>query len=317
MKKTIHRLTFWLSMALVWGCDSSDSHTASQVPFSLEVADDVFTTEVNEPILLDLLTNDDISHQATVSITEAGRYGQIEAMPHSTQFQYHPSKNFSGYDTLGYEVASVHQVRQAKIYVTIRDSDRRYAIQASDDQASIKPHQPHTIAIGENDQHWELDTEIRITHQPKHGIISVNHQAQTLTYYPHLGRMNIYDTVSYQVYSSPLNHDEAQAIIHIDDDCQAYYLCIDDTIALGSNPSGSYLIHNFLYNDMKCEEDEYDLSSCQIMQYPTHGKLEYNPATYRFNYQAGNNRPYKDVFTYKICNMLGTCASADVVIYAD
>ena len=313
MKRKLPLVLLWISLVMAYGCDITEPNVPPEPSFVLEIANDNYMTTVNEPLMLDLLTNDKISHKAEVSIVRQGAHGLLQVMPGVSGFQYSPGKNFSGYDTMQYEVICQGKNAMGTVYVTIEDTNHSYGIDAKDDEAEALPHRSQEINVGDNDIRWELEAEIQIVQSPTHGEVTFDHANQILTYTPHDGVMGVYDTIVYRVYSSPTNYSDAQVIIHIKWDCEAYFKAmVDEVPVFGTDYTFS---REYLFsNDFACDDD-MDIDSFRLVSTTTkNGSSITLGNSYPYiRYKTSQDPPYTDEFSYEICNASGDVCSTGIV----
>ncbi len=90
---------------------------------SISLANDAYEGPKNEPLHLDVLTNDELSGRVTVELSNPEK-GTISIGNGSSVFTYTPANNFVGVDVFSYEVCSNSgECKSAQISVNIVDTE--------------------------------------------------------------------------------------------------------------------------------------------------------------------------------------------------
>jgi outer membrane protein OmpA-like peptidoglycan-associated protein len=144
------------------------------------IADDSVTTNINQPVTIDVLTNDNDPDGDNLSVTAITQPANGSATISGGQIVYTPNDDFTGTDTLDYTIDDGNNnQRTARVTIIINDTSTagtsNTAPTAQDDQQSASGNSI-TIDVLRNDMDADGDTlSITTVDNPSHGSTNIVH----------------------------------------------------------------------------------------------------------------------------------------------
>ncbi|VEP12678.1 conserved hypothetical protein [Hyella patelloides LEGE 07179] len=179
--------------------DEDEGGVTNQSPIA---NDDIAITEVNTPITIDVLDNDNDPENDLLNInsfeTTSTEGGSISLDDRGTpsnlsddRLIYNPPDNFSGNDSFSYTIADEQGAisTAATVSITLNDGSGGSNLPpiASDDTATTEANVPITVDIlgNDNDTDGSLDfSNLNIINNPSNGNVNISTVTETVTYTP-------------------------------------------------------------------------------------------------------------------------------------
>ncbi len=272
--------------------------TVTVIDDEVKAADDAETTDVDQPVTIDVLSNDDADATLTGVLTQPVN-GSVAIV--NGQIVYTPNAGFEGNDTFTYEVTDPQgNTTTATVTVTVQGD-----VKAANDAETTDVDQPVTIDVLSND---DADATLTgVLTQPANGSVSiVNGQ---IVYTPDAGFVGV-DTFTYQVTDPNGNLATTTVTVTINDvnkpptanDDAVSTMCSAITIAVLGNdtdPDGDSL--------SVVSVDANSLMYGTVMQ--SGNQIIYTPSN-----TCGKGNTGVDNFSYTISDGNGNTDSANVEV---
>ena len=275
---------------------------------------DYITTQEDQNVKIDIISNDfDIDNpidSTSVNIFRSPEHGQVSFDPVTHLIIYNPEINYSGTDSLIYEISDVSgATTQGSVYITIQPVPDPPSPQDDMIEATEETEVIFNVLLNDVDVENDIDScSLEIITPPEHGT------AKTLPY-PDCGKISYLpdddyvgtDKFTYQI--NDTTNLTGQAVVNItiintpdapvanDDN---YTIAEDSTIEM-----------NVLLNDVD-PDNNIDSSRISIVEYPQNGSVEIS--NNRIVYVPATNYFGDDVFRYQVCDSTNLCDSAYVYI---
>lgn len=278
-------------------------------PIYPPVANDInIKTKQDVAVIVDVLTSvsdqDNNIDNATLAVSKQPTNGKAEVI--NGKITYTPNPGYTGGDTFEYKICDKDkQCDTAVVNVTI---DKPVVISPTpvNDEVSTDYQKPVTIPVLNND----LDNgkplvanTLKITANPAKGTVTINDKAEVI-YTPNAGQAGS-DTFEYQICNTDGNCGKAAVKVNIGSPLPD---AIDDTANVDASKNVTITV---IAND-KFPQAPVDNLTFEITKLPTSGTavVSGDNIVYTPNVDASGT----DTLTYKICNNLGGCDTANVVI---
>ena len=268
---------------------------------------DAATTKKNTPVTVNVLANDTLNGNVTVTINKNPKNGT--AVVANNQIVYTPNNNFCGAnDTLLYNICNPNGCDSALVVVTVTCETPlptpKKPVAVND---SYTTKQGVTIGFkpASNDNVNGTLAGINIVSPPKHGSIGFN-GIDSLIYKPDSGYCGKTDTLRYRITNTDLLSDTAFIFITVTCDSvlpQLKPIAKRDVATTKKNTSVNI---NVLANDTPNGNVTVTVSTN-----PKNGTTFVNNS--QVSYTPANNFCGNDTLRYNICNAVG-CDSATVII---
>ena len=272
------------------------------------VVDDPTMTDEDMPVTIDVTDNDsDVDGNidpTTVTVISGPSNGTVTVDPVTGEITYIPDPDFSGMDTLVYEVCDDGSplpvaCSQATIIITVDPvEDPPVAV---DDVTTTDEDTPVAIDIvgNDNDPDGNLDpTSVVITDQPDNGTITVDPLTGEVTYTPD-PEFNGTDSFEYSICDSgmPSTCDTALVTITIDS-VNDPPIAIDDAETTDEDVP---TVIDVLNNDSD-SDGTLDPGSVAVVNGPSNGTISIDPTTGEITYTPDPNFNGTDTFEYVVCD---------------
>jgi hypothetical protein len=178
--KSLFLLSTLGAASIFTACDKEDE-TSPLRASQLIANNDNYTTLKNQALQFNVLTNDSIGNNATVTITQAG-IGTVQAGSIPGAFTYQPQNNFIGIDSFSYEACVGVNCATAKVFIEVKEPVAPCSLKAVVDTIAYygnKPLNTVTLDILKNDELCGgTDVTPTITVHPGLGqaVINANNQ---------------------------------------------------------------------------------------------------------------------------------------------
>ena len=272
----------------------------------------------NFNVLLNDIDPDGVLVPSSVSIVSGPSNGTASVDPILGLVSYKPDPNFSGVDTLEYQVCdngvpAPVLCDQAYVIITVSPSDDPPV--AVDDAATGPEDQPLVVDVVANDidPDGNLDpTSVTIISGPSNGSVTVHPITGEVTYTPNPNFVGN-DTLTYEICdtSVPPFCDQAMVVLTLTDQNDPP-LAVDDPVVTDEDMP---ITVDVLSNDLD-PDGNLDPSSVTISDPPTNGTTSIDPVTGEITYTPAPNFNGLDTLSYQVCDA-GTpslCDEAEVII---
>jgi len=295
-------------------CDPSGACDTAVVTVDVNAPPDaVFdsvATDPGTPVTIDVLANDTdpdgFLDPTTVVVVLAPNDGTTSVNPVTGQVTYIPDPGFFGTDTFSYEVCDDDGLCDtAMVAVTVPAPPV-----ARDDSASTDEETSVVIDVTANDTDPDgtIDpTSVSISSPPTGGTVSVDPVTGEVTYTPDPG-FSGNDSFVYEVCDDDGYCDEATVTI----DVNGVPAVADDADQTTENTP---VVIDVLANDT--DTDGIDPTSVSIASPPANGSVSIDPVTGDITYTPDPGFMGLDAFMYEVCDLLGLCNTAAVVVLVD
>ncbi|WP_282051008.1 Ig-like domain-containing protein [Maribacter aquivivus] len=287
----------------------------------LDVIDDVVSTPVDTPIVIDILDNDfGIPADGTLTVTDPSN-GTVEINDGGTPddisddtITYTPNDGFEGTDVIEYTVCDAEgNCDTATVAITVGEP---VALDVVDDSVSTPIDTPIEIDILDNDFGIPTDGTLTVT-DPSNGTVEINDGGtpddisdDTITYTPNDGFEGT-DVIEYTVCDAEGNCDTATVIITVGEPVALDV--VDDSV---STPIDTPIEIDILDNDFGIPTDgtltvtETSNGTVEINDGGTPDDISDDTITYTPN----DGFEGTDVIEYTVCDTEGNCDTATVAI---
>ena len=258
--------------------------------------DDADKTQLNKPVLIDILSNDkDLDgtiDPTSVSITKQPSNGKVDVDPVTGKVTYTPNLGYHGTDSFEYTVKDNHgqPSNPAKVVLEVLAPPT-----AVDDADKTQLNKPVLIDILSNDK--DLDgtidpTTVIITKDPENGTLSVDAKTGQVTYTPNV---DYYGTDSFE-YTVKDNHGQPSNPAKVVLEVLAPPTAVDDADKTQLNKP---VVIDILSND-KDLDGTIDPTTVSITKQPSNGKLDVDKVTGKVTYTPNPDYYGTDSFEYTV-----------------
>ncbi len=286
-------------------CDKFEEDSRPLLAATLYLKNDNYTTKINQAIQLQVLANDSVTNRASVTFGSP-KHGTLQETGTPGQVFYQPEHNFTGTDSVNYQVCIGSNCISAKVSITVLPDSANCMVSITDDSISVFQNQTSTINILQND--IACSYKPVISRQAQSGQASLNSNNQ-LMYTPNPGFTGT-DEVHYAL--GTLTGKVTIKVKPAQANC-----------TLTANPDVVTLLHgqpydstviNVLANDVWCPNaptatinlvSQSMYGSVQVVNYGSGQKILYSTTTSLHN--------VTDNFQYRICQG-GNCSTSSVTI---
>jgi len=295
-------------------CDPSGSCDTAEVTVDVngppDAVADTTATDPDTPVTIDVLANDSdpdgFLDPTTVAVTVAPANGSTSVDPITGLVTYTPDPGFAGVDTFTYEVCDDDGLCDtATVTVTVPAPPT-----AVDDSATTDEETPVVIDVVGNDTDVDgvVDpSTVSIVTMPTGGSVSVDPVTGEVTYTPSPGFSGT-DTFVYEVCDDDGYCDEATVTVEVN----GVPAVADDADQTTENTP---VVIDVLANDT--DTDGIDPTSVSIASPPANGTVAVDPVTGEITYTPDVGFMGLDAFMYEVCDSLGLCNTASVVVLVD
>jgi hypothetical protein len=290
-------------VSLLSGCDKFEEDSTPQLATTLMLRNDFYSTQKNQAIQLQVLANDSISGQTSISFSKPS-HGTLQATGTPGSVFYQPEPNFVGRDTVYYSVCLGQNCISASAFITVLDGT--CTVRLTDDTATVYTNQTSTINILQNDITCSNSPVIVLA--PNFGHARLN-AANQLEYTPNLNFTG-WDDVSYKVGSVT-----ARVLINVKTAMPTCTLTANaDAVNLPHNRIIDSVAVDVLANDIWCANAP--AVSVHLINQSSYGSVLVTGSgpTTRIWYTTNTTaRNVTDNFQYRICQG-STCTTSSVTV---
>ncbi len=288
-------------------CDITTVTITIDEPNSVNADDDQTSTEPGNCVNISVLSNDEDAQGDNFGITGAGtaNNGTVTINADGT-ITYCPNDGFTGTDTFTYEICDNGNpiaCDQATVTVTITTDNTLIAV---DDDANTPAGVCVEIDVTANDFDPQGDNfTISDFSQALNGTVTLNGNG-TITYCPNDGFTGV-DVFTYEICddANPPVCEQATVTILVEEPNNV--VAVDDATTTTINTPVTIDITE---NDFDPQGDDFSIST---VGEPSNGEVLVNTDG-TVVYIPDNNFVGTDTFTYTICDVLGACDEATVIV---
>jgi uncharacterized repeat protein (TIGR01451 family) len=288
-------------------CDITTVTITIDEPNSVNADDDQTSTEPGNCVDISVLSNDEDAQGDNFGITGAGtaNNGTVTINADGT-ITYCPNDGFTGTDTFTYEICDNGNpvaCDQATVTVTITTDNTLIAV---DDDANTPAGVCVEIDVTANDFDPQGDNfTISDFSQALNGTVTLNGNG-TITYCPNDGFTGV-DVFTYEICddANPPVCEQATVTILVEEPNNV--VAVDDATTTTINTPVTIDITE---NDFDPQGDDFSIST---VGEPSNGEVLVNTDG-TVVYIPDNNFVGTDTFTYTICDVLGACDEATVIV---
>ncbi|MFC1810159.1 tandem-95 repeat protein [Patescibacteria group bacterium] len=260
------------------------------------------STDEDTPVIVDVPANDtDVDGTVdltTVAIVDDPAHGSVSVNPTTGAVTYTPDLNYNGSDIFTYTIDDDDSATSNTATVTITINDVNDPPIANDDSETTDEDTPVGIDVPANDT--DIDgtvdpTTVAIATPPSNGGVSVNPTTGEITYTPDLN-YNGGDSFTYTIDDDDGATSNAATVTITINDVNDPPIANNDS---GTTDEDDPVIINVPSNDTDID-GFVDLTTVAIVDDPTHGTVEVNPATGAVTYTPDADYNGSDLFTYTI-----------------
>ena len=293
-------------MLLLSACDKFEEDTSPKLVTGMVIKNDAFYTKMNQGIALNVLANDSIPGQASVSFGQP-RSGSLQAGNTPGSVFYQPNLNFVGSDTIPYKVCLGQDCAwaDAVVFVQSDSTNNPCVIQIQSDTVRATQNQPIIYDILRNDVH--CNAKPVITYAPGAGQAYINGNYQ-LVYTPNPGYIgsdvlrytlggNSYGDVMINVNGLPCN-----------------VIANPDQVTLVHNLAVDSVTIDVMQNDAYCPTGPP--ATVNLVSQSSHGTLLVSgsgAATRIIYFTTTPNHNITDSFQYRLCQG-NSCSTTTVTV---
>lgn len=300
--------------------------TVNPVNDAPQILDDVAVVDEDNSVNVAVIANDSDPRDplagidaSSVIVTVAPASGVTLVDPLSGSILYTPNPDFNGTDAFTYRVCDDGNPLPAlcdvaDVSITVNAiNDAPIALDDSDNTAEDTPVSTDVLTNDDDpaDPAGEIDpSSVIVLIAPLNGSTMVDLLSGDITYTPDLGFSGI-DSYTYQVcddgFPLPSLCDQAVVTINVSNESP---VAVDDVFSLDEDSPSSFAV---LANDSD-PQDNIDTSSISIVVPPLMGFALPDPVTGNINYNPDLHFHGSDQLRYRICDLDGFCAEADLFL---
>jgi len=275
---------------------------------------DSTSTPEDVAVTIDVPANDyDVDgnlDRTTLAITAQPSNGALKVDGTTGEVTYAPAPDFHGTDSFGYRICDTGGLCDAASVTVIVGPEDDPPV-ARDDSATVLEDGVTTIAVADNDSDPDgnLDpTSVVVTAPPAHGDVTVDPATGEIDYAPDPNYHGP-DRFGYEICDTDGECNVATVtidVVPVDDPPVAN----DDGASVAED--GSVLI-DVPDNDSDPDGD-LDPTTVMVLTLPSNGTARVDSATGEITYEPNPNFNGTDAFSYRICDLLGACDTAQVSV---
>lgn len=286
---------FYICILLVTGgCDVVKNDVAPKKAFMLK--NDSLTTFMNSPGEINVLLNDIISEEATVSIGQP-THGVAELIEDGVKLVYTPTTDYLGLDSLTYRVCVGTNCRSARVFLEVLPVCQTELIRYTLDKNQGSP----SFSIPANKPC--VNGTFKLVRAPQHGTATLD-----LNWFSYTPSDDFVGQDSLTIYAECQESAECYTVTYafrVKDPANCQFKAFDDRATIWEN---SEFINQV---SVRMNDDTCGAVTTAITQMPAHGAAKLDEFRH-INYVPNKNYVGPDQLTYTICNMAGQCSSATV-----
>ncbi|MDH3307120.1 MAG: Ig-like domain-containing protein [Acidimicrobiia bacterium] len=292
-------------------CDSATVTVAVDDPVVNDppvAVDDSAATQLDTAVTSTVLANDIDPENGTLTVTQitASTAGANVDINGGTTVTYTPPPGFTGVDTYTYEVCDDGSPALCDTAVVTVFVNAPPVLVA--DSAATTEDSPVSIPVLGNDfdpDGFLLPGTVAVVAGPSSGTVDVDPVTGVITYTPDPGTFGP-DTFTYEA----CDNDGGCSTATVTVDVNALPDAVEDT---ASAESGVPVTIDVLLNDSD-PDGTIDPTGVSIVGGPTNGTVTVDPVTGEVTYTSNSGFAGTDSFTYEVCDNLGACSTASVVV---
>ena len=288
-----------------------DETTVTITVNGVNADDDEDVTDINTPVIITVLNNDEDPNGNTFAITQITdqpNNGTVTINPNGT-ITYTPNEDFTGTDVFDYQICDNGNPVACDIAtVTVTINPDNNSVIANNDFDITNINTPVVVNAFDNDIDPQGDNfNVTTFTQPANGTAVYNNDG-TFTYTPDTDFFGT-DVFTYNICDD--NNPQACDIATV-----TIFIPAPDNNVVANNDSETTLIDTpvaiaSLINDTDPEGDNFTVTN---FEQPLNGSVTYNPITEQFTYTPDQGYTGTDVFVYTICDDGVPTACDDAVV---